>query len=1054
MAANYEVGNIELNIKSTASESIKAFQSIIDKVKELEDSLGDVGESLKGVTSSTKDMDKKFSKASKEAGNLDKEVEKVGKTSEKTGDTLKKALTFGTALVLAKKLGQMIKSGVDESAGLIQNYRLLQISSKEYFDQALDFQSKMSSSFGVNTKDAMGTQGYFATLVSSLGIANQEANIMSETLTKLSYDMGSLFGEEADSMAEKIKGAIIGQTKPLRSLGVDVTQQTIQGYLDGMGLDVLVQDLNQAEKVLLRYIAIIDQSQISHGNLANSIEMPAQQMQVLKAQVRELGMWLWNVFIGTIGKILPYINAFVMALKEMMKAIALLFGFKLDNYSFGADQMNNATIGADNLGGAVSDIGGKADKTTKKLKKMMGVFGFDEINNVQTPSEPIEPSGGSGGGVGGGLGGAGVYDDLLNKLGDYDNLMGKVQMKAVDIRNKLLDWLGFLYDINKETGELENLKWGGFSEMATSAKLLLGIIGGIVAYKLFSKITKIIGASKTLSSSFGWLGTTTTLFDKFYTAISLVAGALALVYGTFKSYQFGKEIGEIGLADDSFGKLSLSIGTAAAGGAILGSVIPGIGTAAGAIIGGLVGVTAAVAGWGFAKPIEDVERFGEVSKETRDKMQPFQDSFDQFDKFLLELDWTNSVISGDDLERVQTDLATMGNYLKTEITDKAIEMKTRIQEGDIFSGLSYEEKDKLAEQIDEASEMSKTKVDELTNEINSIVEQAKIDGRKLEADDIKKINELKDELYKHTVKELSASQEDQEEIMRNLKYNSEKLSAEQASELVKNAKKNRDDIIDEAKGKYSEEMAIADDLWEKGIIDKDQRDAMQTQAKIDRDDTVRKENAHFNKIIEGAKEHSGEYIKHIDWENGEVKSNFKRTWDNILGGLEKTNEKILGLFGVDSWKEAGIKAIKGLWEGIKTFIKNMTLPALPEIKFPKIRMPRFNIEGKFSLNPLSVPSFGMTFPSYKQGGFPDGENGMFYANDSEMIGKFSNGKTVVANNNQIVDGVSQGVEAGVSRALAQSMTQDSGGDVNVYLDSRMIAKQQKRRELELEMVRG
>lgn len=55
---------------------------------------------------------------------------------------------------------------------------------------------------------------------------------------------------------------------------------------------------------------------------------------------------------------------------------------------------------------------------------------------------------------------------------------------------------------------------------------------------------------------------------------------------------------------------------------------------------------------------------------------------------------------------------------------------------------------------------------------------------------------------------------------------------------------------------------------------------------------------------------------------------------------------------------------------------------------------------------------GRSIPSYATGGFP--EDGLFYANHSELLGQFSNGRTAVVNNEQIL----LGIENGVSRAVA------------------------------------
>lgn len=88
----------------------------------------------------------------------------------------------------------------------------------------------------------------------------------------------------------------------------------------------------------------------------------------------------------------------------------------------------------------------------------------------------------------------------------------------------------------------------------------------------------------------------------------------------------------------------------------------------------------------------------------------------------------------------------------------------------------------------------------------------------------------------------------------------------------------------------------------------------------------------------------------------------------------------------------------------------------------------------FNITPVSIPRL-------KNGGFPDGEDGLFYANHNEMVGKFSNGRTAVANNDQIVAGIRSGVYDASqeqnnllreqNKLLRQMLEKESSGEVNV-----------------------
>ena len=72
----------------------------------------------------------------------------------------------------------------------------------------------------------------------------------------------------------------------------------------------------------------------------------------------------------------------------------------------------------------------------------------------------------------------------------------------------------------------------------------------------------------------------------------------------------------------------------------------------------------------------------------------------------------------------------------------------------------------------------------------------------------------------------------------------------------------------------------------------------------------------------------------------------------------------------------------------------------------------------------------LTGETYATGGFP--EDGIFFANHNELIGGFDNGRTVVANNEQIIEGIKQGV--------LEAMIASGNGNVNVYVDSQEISR--------------
>ena len=82
---------------------------------------------------------------------------------------------------------------------------------------------------------------------------------------------------------------------------------------------------------------------------------------------------------------------------------------------------------------------------------------------------------------------------------------------------------------------------------------------------------------------------------------------------------------------------------------------------------------------------------------------------------------------------------------------------------------------------------------------------------------------------------------------------------------------------------------------------------------------------------------------------------------------------------------------------------------------------------------------------FENGGFI--EDGLFTMNRGEIAGKFNNGKSVVANNEQIIAGISEGVYSAVIAAMSETQRGNSGDQpVVVYLDGKQIYSSVKRAE--------
>ncbi len=123
-----------------------------------------------------------------------------------------------------------------------------------------------------------------------------------------------------------------------------------------------------------------------------------------------------------------------------------------------------------------------------------------------------------------------------------------------------------------------------------------------------------------------------------------------------------------------------------------------------------------------------------------------------------------------------------------------------------------------------------------------------------------------------------------------------------------------------------------------------------------------------------------------------------------------------------------IKLLKKGWTSIKKWLGIGSALKL-NFELPKI---------KVKWGEKTVAGFKISYPkgfeTYAKGGFP--EEGPFMMNRGEIAGKFSNGKGVVANNQQITTGIANAVGPAVYKAVvsAMAMSSDNNGNITVVLE--------------------
>ena len=458
-----------------------------------------------------------------------------------------KALNVAAVAITFRKIGHFIAQAVTESNKYQEDLNLFTVALGQYAAEAQNYSEKVSDVMGIDPAQWLRNQGVFNTLLTGFGDTAERAQLMSQNLTQLGYDISSFFNISIEDAMQKLQSGISGELEPLRRLGYDLSQARLEQTALNLGIKESVANMTQAEKAELRYYAIMTQVTTAQGDMARTLEAPANQLRILQAQLTQAARAIGNIFIPALNAILPYAIAVVQVIREIANALANLAGFKLTEVDYSG--VNSAAVGAGSLADNLDDAAGAA----KKLKQYTA--GFDELN-VFAPN--------TGSGSGAGAGGAGGFDF---DLPTYDFLGDAVQTRIGEIKKMIEDTLaeittivsGFMLavgailvvtGVNIPLGvglmaagavglaATVGLNWTAMSsELASTLALITGVVGGFLlalgAIMAFSganlplgiALMALGGASLVSAAVINWHNSDRHLTDALTTLTGVLAGA-------------------------------------------------------------------------------------------------------------------------------------------------------------------------------------------------------------------------------------------------------------------------------------------------------------------------------------------------------------------------------------------------------------------------------------------------------------------------------------------------------------------------------------------------
>lgn len=385
------------------TETLERFDAVVKKLTETLKPLAIEAEKLAPI----------FEKLPKSVDGAIKANERLAKSNSKltkSSNLLTKALkSIGRQIIshfALSKVNQYLGESLTISNDYIETLNLFEVSMGKATNAMKEYAKEVEAVMGIYSGEWMENQSKFMQILSGFGVAQDDAALMSKVLTQLGYDYASLFNADTELMMSRLESAMAGQTKGMMNYGRSVHVATLEETALALGIEKSVSEMTNAEKVQLRFITIMRNSNGIMGDMAKTINTPANALRIFNSTLTRFKNALGDIVSVLTTRFLPYMQAAVELLAEFAEYLATSWGFKIEELP------SNVTSSIDNTKNALEETGEEA----KELKKQL--MGFDEINILSSNKDDS---------------GASDISNIFGDMSKYDyDFLGNVNRVQVD----------------------------------------------------------------------------------------------------------------------------------------------------------------------------------------------------------------------------------------------------------------------------------------------------------------------------------------------------------------------------------------------------------------------------------------------------------------------------------------------------------------------------------------------------------------------------------------------------------------------------------------------
>lgn len=425
---------------------------------------------------------------------------------------------YATYWMLFRAKG-MFRKAMDISSDLTEVQNVVDVTFGNMKKKIEDFSKISLSQYGMSALTAKDIASRYQAMGVAMGFSKKKMSDMSIELTKLAADMASFYNVEQKDVAKSLEAVFTGQTMPMRKYGIDLTQATLKEWALNNGLNANIKSMSAAEKTWLRYQYVMANSQQVMGDFARTSDSWHNQLVLLAGGFQSLGSIVGGSLVNAFKPFVRALNSVMLKVIQFAEvvsnALGAIFGWKYEGGGGISDDFSDAADSADDLAGSTGD----AAKNTKKMAD--NLQSFDKLNVIS--SSDGKGSGGPGGGGAGAGGAAGSGGQWV----ETDSIWKKYT-SDIDTLYKLGEYIS-----DTLTKALQDINWDNIYRGAENfGSGLASFLNGLIKPELFKAVGESVAGA--LNTALHFLDSFGETFEWTEFGNSIAAG----VNGFFDKFDF------------------------------------------------------------------------------------------------------------------------------------------------------------------------------------------------------------------------------------------------------------------------------------------------------------------------------------------------------------------------------------------------------------------------------------------------------------------------------------------------------------------------------------